>query len=220
MGNNDYWPCLKESLSTLYKRLEKSEFLDQDCPYLENSYKIIEKLWQQQYYSIKTINYIMLSEAPLFGDRQSYFYNERAGQTQFFYYSNLEAIINHPISSKSDLIKTFNQLGIIIFDVFPFAFNNQTAMRYGDFTKRNRRSDLVDLTYENHIKPKLELIVRKATPDTKLFYRYKRVKNIIDYFMIPTLMKFGFNINGNEIPTISKKGGGIDQEALKKIIIV
>lgn len=92
MEYHDYWPHLRESLVLLYRHFGKANFLDKDCPYLEKAYKSIEKLWQQQYDSIKTINYIMLSEAPLFGDKQSYFYNEKAKQTPFFYGSYLDDI--------------------------------------------------------------------------------------------------------------------------------
>ena len=52
---------------------------------------------------------------------------------------------------------------------------------------------------------------------TKLFYRYKRVKNSINDFIAPEFAKYGINTNQQDIPYISKRGGGIDHKVLKKI---
>ena len=57
----------------------------------------------------------------------------------------------------------------------------------------------------------------KVNATTKLFYRYKRVKNNINDFIVPEFVKYGINKNQQDIPYISKRGGGIDHKALKKI---
>jgi len=44
----------------------------------------------QNYNEISAINYVMLSEAPLWGKRKSYIYNSTITNTQFFYRSDLE----------------------------------------------------------------------------------------------------------------------------------
>lgn len=51
---------------------------------------------------------------------------------------------------------------------------------------------------------------------TKLVYRYKRVKNSINDFIAPEFAKYGINTNQQDIPYISKRGGGIDHKVLKK----
>lgn len=220
MVDYDYWPFLKEDLISLYKYLGEQNSLKKDLSYLEKSYKTVEKLWRQQYEAIKTINYIMLSEAPLFGDKQSYFYNEKVRHTQFFYCSDATVLTKDVIRNKRDLIDSFNSLGIIILDVFPFAFNeDDTAVSYRNFTTKNNKV-IVDLTYENYLKPKLQLIAKKTTPSTKVFYRYERVKKVINGFIVPELKNFGINITEQEIPSIAKQGGGIDRESLKKIFAV
>lgn len=82
------------------------------------------------------------------------------------------------------------------------------------------KKNLADLTYENHLKPKLQLITKKVTPNTKVFYRYERVKKMIDGFIVPKLKDSGINIAKKGIPSISKQGGGVNREALKKILTV
>ena len=57
----------------------------------------------------------------------------------------------------------------------------------------------------------------KVNATTKLFYRYKRVKNNINDFIVPEFAKYGINTNQQDIPYISKRGGGIYHKVLKKI---
>ena len=57
----------------------------------------------------------------------------------------------------------------------------------------------------------------KVKSNTKVFYRYKRVKNSINDFIAPEFAKYGINTNQQDIPHISKRGGGIDHKVLKKI---
>lgn len=113
------------------------------------------------------------------------------------------------------MIDEFNRLGIIVFDVFHFAFNKQTAVEYANFTRKENRKVLIDLTSEYYLNPKLQLITQKITPATKVFYRYNRVKKMIDGFITPALKNAGIRITA--IPSISKQGGGVDRESLRKI---
>ena len=216
MRENNCFECLKNDLNSLYSLLRKNTYLKDDLIYIEKSYKTIEKIWNKQYNKVKAINYIMISEAPLFGEKQSYFYNENASQSQFFYLSDAKVLTNNQINTKRDLIETFNDLGIIILDVFPFPFNSNTAVSYKSLNK-NEMKTLMDLTYKNHLEHKLQAIAPKVKSTTKLFYRYKRVKNSINDFIAPEFAKYGINTNQQDIPYISKRGGGIDHKALKKI---
>ena len=216
MRENNCFECLKNDLNSLYSLLRKNTYLKDDLIYIEKSYKTIEKIWNKQYNKVKAINYIMISEAPLFGEKQSYFYNENASQSQFFYLSDAKVLTNNQINTKRDLIETFNDLGIIILDVFPFPFNSNTAVSYKSLNK-NEMKTLMDLTYKNHLEHKLPAIAQKVKSTTKLFYRYKRVKNSINDFIAPEFAKYGINTNQQDIPYISKRGGGIDHKVLKKI---
>ena len=216
MRENNCFECLKNDLNSLYSLLGKNTYLKDDLIYIEKSYKTIEKIWNKQYNKVKAINYIMISEAPLFGEKQSYFYNENASQSQFFYLSDAKVLTNNQINTKRDLIETFNDLGIIILDVFPFPFNSNTAVSYKSLNK-NEMKTLMDLTYKNHLEHKLQAIAPKVKSTTKLFYRYKRVKNSINDFIAPEFAKYGINTKQQEIPYSSKRGGGIDHKVLKKI---
>ena len=216
MRENNCFECLKNDLNSLYSLLGKNTYLKDDLIYIEKSYKTIEKIWNKQYNKVKAINYIMISEAPLFGEKQSYFYNENASQSQFFYLSDAKVLTNNQVNTKRDLIETFNDLGIIILDVFPFPFNSNTAVSYNSLNK-NEMKTLMNLTYKNHLEQKLQTIAQKVNSTTKLFYRYKRVKNSINDFIAPEFAKYGINTNQQDIPYISKRGGGIDHKVLKKI---
>ena len=216
MRENNCFTFLKDDLNSLYSLLGKNTYLKDDLIYIEKSYKTIEKIWNEQYNKVKAINYIMISEAPLFGEKQSYFYNENASQSQFFYLSDAKVLTNNQINTKRDLIETFNDLGIIILDVFPFPFNSNTAVSYNTLNK-NEIKTLMNLTYKNHLEQKLQTIAQKVNSTTKLFYRYKRVKNSINDFIAPEFAKHGINTIQQDIPYISKRGGGIDHKALKKI---
>ena len=216
MRENNCFECLKNDLNSLYSLLGKNTYLKDDLIYIEKSYKTIEKIWNEQYNKVKAINYIMISEAPLFGEKQSYFYNENASQSQFFYLSDAKVLTNNQINTKRDLIETFNDLGIIILDVFPFPFNSNTAVSYNSLNK-NEMKTLMNLTYKNHLEQKLQTIAQKVNSTTKLFYRYKRVKNSINDFIAPEFAKYGINTNQQDIPYISKRGGGIDHKVLEKI---
>ena len=55
----------------------------------------------------------------------------------------------------------------------------------------------------------------KVNSTTKLFYRYKRVKNSINDFIAPEFAKYGINTNQQDIPYISKRGGGIDHNIFR-----
>ena len=216
MRENNCFTFLKDDLNSLYSLLRKNTYLKDDLIYIEKSYKTIEKIWNEQYNKVKAINYIMISEAPLFGEKQSYFYNENASQSQFFYLSDAKVLTNNQINTKQDLIETFNNLGIIILDVFPFPFNSNTAVSYNSLNK-NEMKTLMNLTYKNHLEHKLQAIAQKVNATTKLFYRYKRVKNIINDFIASEFAKYGINTNQQDIPYISKRGGGIDHKVLEKI---
>ena len=104
MRENNCFTFLKDDLNSLYSSLGKDRYLKDDLMYIEKSYKTIEKIWKEQYDKIKAINYIMISEAPLFGEKQSYFYNENANQSQFFYFSDSKVLTNNEIKGSAEII--------------------------------------------------------------------------------------------------------------------
>ena len=62
-----------------------------------------------------------------------------------------------------------------------------------------------------------EVYYQKSLHLTWQFKRYKRVKNSINDFIAPEFAKYGINTNQQDIPYISKRGGGIDHKVLEKI---
>jgi hypothetical protein len=211
---------LKDELYDFYQLHRVSERFEADFRYLSEANHEIENLWMKQYHQIPQIKYIMLSEAPLFGENKSYIYNEKAGQTQFFFYSDIGEIINRPINSKQDMFNAFSQLGLMIVDIFPFAFNQTTAIQYSDFSsgKDRKYQMLFGIIYPKYLKLKLDLILKKAKDPVICFYRYARVKdNIHNSLAAKTSSYHGRLIL--EDAAVSQQGGGINKQRLKEILI-
>jgi len=68
---------------------------------------------------IESVNYLMLAEAPLWGETKKYIYNPDINNSQFFYRSDLEDILNKHIADKKEFIQVCNEIGLLIVDISP-----------------------------------------------------------------------------------------------------
>ncbi|HEX3045323.1 MAG TPA: hypothetical protein VHY08_11235 [Bacillota bacterium] len=211
---------LEKELYDFYRNFGVSDRFKGDFIYLANAYDEIEKLWLKQFTQMQRVKYIMLSEAPLFGEKKSYIYNEDAPQTQFFYFTDVQAFIGSPINSKQELFEALSRSGLIILDIFPFAFNDTTALQYSKFSKgkNNGYKSLFDLTYPKYFRKKLDLILSKAIDPVICFYRYDRVKENVHEILMEKLSDDQDRLILKDAPSISQPGGGIDRVRLKEII--
>lgn len=207
-------------LKTFYQQNGLSSKFGSDSTYLEKAFNDINKLWLDNFAQIKTVNYLMIAEAPLWGELRQYIYNPDTDNTQFFYRSDLGKILNKnkDIANKREFLKVCNKIGLLVVDISPFPLNpNDTEINYRKLSSDEYRQ-LVSWTIPTYFERKLELVATKKSSNIKIFFRYARVKNNFQDLIAKVLRDHKFIKNKNEIGDISQKGGGIDKKKLGKII--
>ena len=65
---------------------------DEECAYLKAAFIASERMWEENLAKVATVKLVMLSEAPLFGAAQRYFYNTATRLSSFFYFKDAEEI--------------------------------------------------------------------------------------------------------------------------------
>lgn len=217
----------KEILRLFYDINKLNHRFEEDNLYLETAFNEINKIWLENLSQIKTVNYIMIAEAPLWGKDKQYIYNPETNNSQFFYRSDLEVILNKKIPNKIDFIQVCNEIGLLVMDISPFALNsNDTKINYGRnycYSKKLRKPqyrDLVRHTIPTFFEEKIKIIQPKKSPDIKTFFRYKRVKNTFEDIISTVLIDYDIIKNQKDIGDISQIGGGIDKIILGEIIKV
>src|SRR5690606_24041677 len=91
----------------------------------------INTIWFRNLEQIRKVNYLMLAEAPLWGECKKYIYNPEINHSQFFYRSDLEDVLNEPIPDKRAFINACNEIGLLVMDISPFALNaKNTRINY------------------------------------------------------------------------------------------
>lgn len=208
----------KKFLKAFYDQRGLSSKFDNDCIYLEKAFNDIYKIWLDNLNQIETVNYIMLAEAPLWGQKKKYIYNPEINNSQFFYRSDLSDILNKHIADKQDFINICNSIGLLVVDISPFPLNpTDTSINYRDLTKAQYKQ-LVDLTIPTYFEEKIKAIKAKKSANIKTFFRYARVKNTFQSLVSNVLIEHEIINHQNEIGDISQNGGGIDKEKLRQII--
>ena len=94
----------KDILRKFYDKYRIGDYFQTDNAYLENAYKDIEHLWLDNLALIKTVNYLMIAEAPLWGKDKSYIYNPDTPNSQFFYKQDIGEILGITIHSKQEFL--------------------------------------------------------------------------------------------------------------------
>lgn len=207
------------SLREIYVRNGLMDYFENDNAYLSDAFENIQRLWFENYKQIKTVKYIMIGEAPLWGEKKKYIYNPDAKNSQFFYRSDLECLLNsnESILDKSKFLECCNKLGLLIIDISPFALNpKDTKIDYKQLSRTSQYANLVKQTIPSYFIKKLDLIRAKKTKDTKVFFRYSRVKDSFQDLIAPVLLRERI-IRTNDLPHVSQPGGGIDRMKLKAI---
>lgn len=209
----------KKILKTFYDKNGLASKFDKDSVYLENAFNDIKKIWLDNLDQIKTVKYLMIAKAPLWGQVKKYIYNPDINNSQFFYRSDLGDILNKHIADKRDFIKVCNETGLLVMDISPFPLNaNDTSINYRSLTT-NQYRQLVSLTIPTYFEKKVKAIGYKKSKDIKTFFRYARVKSNFQDLISKVLIDNKFIKNQNEIGDISQNGGGIDKSKLGQIII-
>jgi len=67
----------------------------EECAYLKSAFVATERMCAENFAEGGTVKFVMLSEAPLFGVNQRYFYNAATPFGAFFHFRDAEAILGH-----------------------------------------------------------------------------------------------------------------------------
>ena len=220
------WHYISEGLDALYWELGIEDSFEKDNVYLQEAYNATENLWNRQFNSIKIINYVMIAEAPRYGSGETYFYNPEAEFSSFFWFDDLEAFSK--IDSKAYLMlnqqkkeyvfKILRIKGFIIVDIFPFAFNDEdTCISYRKIGKAKYRK-ILKQSYPNYLQIKLRRVKDKSHNQTKIFYRYKFLKNLVDDYVRNKLFENQLIKNYEQIPCIGGDNMSLDRGLMRDIV--
>lgn len=208
----------KEILLEFYTENNIAENFERDNKYLEQAFNEMTDIWFSNLEQIKEVKYLMIAEAPLWGQAKSYIYNPETKFTQFFFKSNLEYILDTSIEDKTDFIKQCNKVGLLIIDISPFALNpTYTTINYRSIGQ-SQYIDLVKDTIPTFFEEKIKAIKPKKAHDIKVFFRYTRVMQTFQNVISSVIIKHNFIQNKKEILEISQQGGSIDRAKLERIM--
>ena len=229
---------MKNELIQLIKNVYDSHnlqehFLKKDRSYLINAHFDIERIWQENFEKIEQVKYVILSEAPLWGESNSYIYNFSTSFTQFFYENDLYFALNQELINNSQeslsqkkemFFKTLNDLGILILDVSPYALNSKTAINYSrsdvDTLKLNPQEyrNLLCLSFQYYLIEKLKTVKEKINLNTtiNIIYRYSRLYNL--HQNVEPYLNNAFGENNFRVNYIGQRGGGINRNMFRNIL--
>ena len=221
------WQKISNSLKEVYQEQKIIEHFEKDESYLKNAFEITEKLWEDQFNKIDKLKIIMISESPLFGDIQRYIYNPNTPTSVFFHFKDLEAfledgqMIKRPPSTqeqKNMMFEYFYKNGFITLDIFPFALNpNHTKIHYRKMSKKLYHQ-LLKITAENYLIPKLKRCLEKSNAQTHYVYRYKRLFEKTEHHFEDTLNKITPKEIQYKIDTIHGTNMSLDRDKLKRLL--
>jgi hypothetical protein len=187
----------REILKEFYTQKGLIANFEKDNKYLENAFNKITKIWFDNFVKIREVKYLMIAEAPLWGKKESYIYNPDTPNTQFFHKSDLEHVLNSvPILDKRDFINRCNEIGLLIIDISPFAFNSEDTMINYRLKSRNNPYGMTKNEYRQLIKDtiptffedRIKSVAQRKSDKIKVFFRYARVKDIFQDIITNTLI--------------------------------
>lgn len=222
---NIKWELISNLLKEVYQEQNISHHFEEDEGYLKNAFEITEKLWEEQFNKIDKLKIIMISESPLFGDIQRYIYNPNTPTSVFFHFKDLEAFledgqkIKRPKTAqekKKIMFEYFCKNGFIILDIFPFALNpNHTKIHYRKMSKKLYHQ-LLKITTENYLIPKLKLCLDKSDEYTHYVYRYKRLFEKTENHFEEILNQI--SSKKYKIDSINSANMSLDRDKLKRLL--
>jgi hypothetical protein len=224
---NIQWQPISDLLRKVYQEQKILSYFEKDESYLKNAFEVTEKLWEEQFKKIDKLKIIMISESPLFGDIQRYIYNPNTPTSVFFHFKDLEAFlkdgqtIKRPKTTqeqKNIMFKYFCKNGFITLDIFPFALNpNHTKLHYRKMSKKLYHQ-LLKITSENYLIPKLKLCLEKSNKHTHYVYRYKRLFEKTEHHFEKILNQISQNGIEYKIDSINGTNMSLDRNKLKRLL--
>ena len=221
------WQKISQSLEQTYKNQNLLPHYNNDESYLRKAFEFTESLWQRQLNQIDKLEVIMISEAPLFGKNQKYIYNKNSPPSSFFYYQDIEAlptVKNLPekptsiIEQKTIMLKEFVNNGLLILDIFPFAFNEKdTSLNYRKMSNKIY-TQLLEQTKDCYLIPKLKLCLNKVNKNTHFIYRYKKLFDKTGNHFEKVLTSVISNSTVYNIDSINGTNMSLDRKKLETLL--
>jgi hypothetical protein len=178
------WENLKTVLYEIYVQENIVKDYTEDEKYLKQAFTFTEQYWNEQADKIDSVRILIFSEAPLFGNEKAYIYNPNYGFTAFFHFNDLIVVFGEKMRTdfpairekKKYFISMLNEAGILILDIFPFAFNPKITgnVSYQSISAR-LYFELFERTAAYYLLPKLFAIRSKITENTVFAVRYKKL---------------------------------------------
>ena len=221
---NIQWQPISNLLKKTYQEQNIIKYFEKDESYLKNAFERTEILWAEQFNKIDKLKVIMISESPLFGDTQKYIYNVNTPPSSFFYFQDIKAFPNcenimQPITireQKKIMLNEFKKNGFLILDIFPFALNQKdTIINYRQMNIALYRQ-LLKITTESYLIPKLKLCLEKSNEYTHFIYRYKRLFNKTENHFEKVLNQIASK--EYKIDTINGRNMSLDRDKLKRLL--
>jgi hypothetical protein len=187
-----------------------------ECAYLKKAFVETERMWGENFARVTTVRLVMLSESPLFGTDERYFYNAATRFGSFFYFQDTEAILGHGFAKghrcKEFLLPALARAGFIILDLFPFALNrvDTPSITYGRMPA-SRYRDLFQRTARFYFDRKRDLILEHGTP--LFLFRYGRLHQRLGDLVDAELAKR----NIGSAQSIGGTNMSLDREKLRRI---
>jgi len=220
------WTLISKILKTIYTKYNLFDELENDEKYLKKAFEYTETLWEKQFIKINELKVVMLSEAPLFGEKQTYIYNPNSKPTSFFYFQNLQAfptynsndkIPKSTYDKKKLMFEHFRENGFLVLDIFPFALNPAyTAINYRKMPKK-LYNELFASTANSYLIPKLKRCLKKMQQTPCFAYRYKKL-NTKTGDLINQAFQTLFNSDNFILTNVYGKNMPLDRGKLTKLL--
>jgi len=224
---NIQWQPISDSLQEIYQEQNVLHHFEEDAIYLKNAFEITEALWEEQFNKIDKLKIIMISESPLFGDIQRYIYNPNTPTSAFFYFKDLEAFLKNGQTIKKPkttqgqkkmMFEYFQNNGFITLDIFPFALNpKHTKIHYRKMSKKLYHQ-LLQVTAQSYLIPKLKLCLAKSNEHTHYVYRYKRLFDKTENHFENVLNNISSKKIKYKIDTINGTNMSLDRNKLRELL--
>jgi len=217
------WKPIEGALREIYTKLRLTDEFGFDVAYLKKAFNFTEELWWMQFDRMTDVKVVMLSEAPLFGPEQAYIYNPETNTTAFFHFNDLSALLGNKIPSlrfesvvarKTFLIACLAECGLLVLDIFPFAFNPKlTQINYRKIQKTLYNRLLAE-TVSVYLKPKINAILSKSKPT--FVYRYKKLADKTNLFVENELKKMELIGNDDKLSCVGGTNMSLNRDKLGK----
>jgi len=192
----------------------------EELKYFENAIIKIDNYWLSNFNKIDKINYILLGEAPLWQDKEKYFYNPNQALSNFFHYNDFpgeKPIFKKPLDKKKWLLNKFNEIGFLILDISPYPLDKNFTSIYYNSLNAYEYKILINGILNIYFSDKIDLIKPKLNKEIKVFFRYKRLKKSFKDSIINIFNNKGITIN-RIIDISDSNRGNIDKNILKNIL--